>query len=128
MVFVYPTEEQIIETNKEILIKIKVKKADSHKVLSIGCVRKAVQCMTEDKGDLLDKAVTVLIFLCQNHCFDSGNRRTAFVIAKAFLKANNLNPQIVYDENVLMGARQGFYSKIQIKEWLSGNAIPEYRR
>jgi death on curing protein len=46
-----------------------------------------------------DKAAAYLFYICQNHPFIDGNKRTALVSALIFLAMNDL--PIDYDENVL---------------------------
>ena len=125
---IYPSDKEIIEINKEILESIRVKDADAHGVLKPVAIKNSLHAMLYDSGNLYDKAASLLISLVRNHPFQNGNRRTAYVISKAFLKANGENPKIVQDEDVFRGIRAGFYSKNEIRDWLRGNEIRKFSR
>jgi len=83
-----PTEDEIIQLNKEILKTIKVKKADRHKVVKEVAITQTIESARNSLEDLYDKTTILLISLVQGHHFDSGNRRTAFAAAMAFLRLN----------------------------------------
>ena len=72
----------------------------------------------------------LLTELVQNHPFESGNRRTAFITVLDFLEVNkikvNLNTKEV--ENVLRGIRERFYNLKEITNWLKGEDIREFKR
>src|SRR3989338_4387332 len=85
---IYPSIEKIIEYNLLVLDLIKVKKADSPKVLSVTKIKEVLDECQKLKGDIYDKAVVLLKGLVQKHPFASGNRRTAFVVTKEFLLSN----------------------------------------
>jgi len=96
-----PTEDDIIQLNKEILKTIKVKKADKHKVVKEAAIAQAIESARKSSGDLYDKAAILLINLVQGHPFDSGNRRTAFAPAMTLLRLNGEHPKVVHDAKVL---------------------------
>jgi death-on-curing protein len=125
---IYPSDQEIIQINKEILESIRVKNADAHGVLKPAAIKNSLRAMLYDPGDLFDKAASLLMSLVRSHPFESGNRRTAYVISKAFLKANGKNPKNMQDEDVFRGIRAGFYSKNEIKDWLKGNEIRKFSR
>ena len=81
---IYPSVQEIIEINKEILESIRVKNTDAHGVLKPVAIKNSLRTMLYDPGNLYDKAASLLITLVRNHPFQSGNRRTAYVISKAF--------------------------------------------
>ncbi len=87
----YPNPEKIIEYNMLALNILKVKKADKPEVLSYARIKEVIEDCTEKKGDLYDKAVVLLKGIIQKHPFASGNRRTAFIVAKDFLLSNSEN-------------------------------------
>lgn len=130
MVF-YPSVDKIVEFNLLILNVIKVKKSDSPKVLSREKISSIVEASRKTKGDLYDKAVVLLRGIIQKHPFASGNRRTAFIVAKYFLVMNNRrlgvkdNPK---NAKVMLGIREGYYSNAEIKEWLKNGKIKEFKR
>lgn len=124
----YPTEDQIIRLNKKVLQEIKVKKGDAHKILSSENIKEAIEQTRSESGDLYDKAATLLIALVKGHPFESGNRRTAVATTEVFLEANGIRKTLPRDRTVLVGVREGFYTKLEIKEWLQGNAIRPFHR
>ncbi len=77
---------------------------------------------------MFDKAASLLVGLIQGHFFDSGNRRTAYLAAKLFLKANGTELQIEYYAPVFTGIREGFYGRAEVINWLKGNGIREFNR
>lgn len=125
---IYPTVDELIEVNQRVLREIRVKKADQHRVLSKQKIEDAVRRTKEAEGDIFDKAATLLAELVRGHAFASGVRRTAFTATIAFLKTNGANPNVVHNPKVLMGIRERFYSKDEIKDWLKGNEIRKFAR
>lgn len=131
MEIIYPTTEEIINYNKYVLEKIKVKKADAPKVLSELKLREIISKCENLKGDVYDKASLLLEGLIQGHVFASGNGRTALFITIKFLLDNKAEPMIKNEAKyakVLTGIREGFYSRIQIKNWLKNGQIQEFSR
>ncbi len=127
----YLSVDKIIEFNLLALNVIKVKKADSAKVLSINKISKVVDSCEQCKGDLYDKSVILLKGLVQAHAFASGNRRTAFIATKYFLMLNNQKLQVmdnVKNARVLLGIREGYYSNAEIKEWIKYGKTREFKR
>ena len=125
---VYPTEDEIIRLNKEILEKVVVRKADRHKLLSRAQITMAISGAKEHPGDLYYKAAILLYGLLRSHPFDSGNRRTGMAAVFSFLTTNGQNPKIIEDSSILLGIRHNYYSLEEIKSWLQGNAIKAFRR
>ena len=112
----YPSPERIIEINALALELIRIKKADRSEVLSRAKILEVLRECEEKAGEVYDKAVVLLKGLIQKHPFASGNRRTAFIVAKEFILTNGHsfgikdNPQ---DALVMQGIR---------KEWQIGRA------
>jgi len=128
---IYPSIEKIIEYNLLVLDLIKVKKADSPKVLSVTKIKEVLDECQKLKGDIYDKAVVLLKGLVQKHPFASGNRRTAFVVTKEFLLSNNEKFKIEDDPHyakVLLGIRENYYSDQEIKEWIQNGKIKKFTR
>ncbi len=127
----YISVEKIIEFNLLALNLIKVKKADSPKVLSGKKILDVAKNCEKLNGDLFDKAVILLKGLVQAHAFASGNRRTAFIAVKYFLVINSKkigvkdNPE---NARVLLGIREEYYSNKEIKEWIKNGKIKEFKR
>lgn len=126
----YPTADEIVEINMHILQQIKEKKADKHGLVDSGKgrIEGVLKEVTSSNGDIYEKAVILLSELVKKHPFVSGNRRTAFIVAENFLKINGETPSIYHDPRALQGVREGFYSSDEIKNWLKGGDIREFKR
>lgn len=126
----YPSIEDIIEINKRVLQEIKVKKADRSRLMLSG--RQILESMFRDveanEGDVFDKAVILLKGIIQRHPFESGNRRTAISVTSSFLENNGEKLNITRDVNILQGMRENYYTHDEIKEWLKGGKIREFKR
>ena len=127
----FPSENKIIELNILILTLIKVKKADQAKVLSKVKILKILHNCEQEIGDIYDKAAVLMIGLVKEHPFASGNRRTAFIATKYFIKENNGkfnikdNPEYA---KVMLGIRENYYSHQEIKEWIKNGKIKAFKR
>ncbi len=128
---VYPTPEKIIEYNMLVLNMVRVKKADRVEVLSRARIVKVVnQCKGID-GNIYDKAVCLIKGLIQEHCFASGNRRTAFVTAKDFVNSNGERFRIKDDPKyarIMQGIRENYYTDEEIKGWIENGEIKRFKR
>jgi death-on-curing protein len=127
----YPSKEEIIEFNILVLSLIKVKKADTPKVLSNQNLDLVIKNCEKNEGDSYDKAVTLLKGLVQKHPFSSGNRRTAFITTKYFIKLNKRKFNITDDPTyarVMLGIREGYYSDDEIKNWIKNGKIRKFKR
>ncbi len=93
----YPTQEKIIEYNVLALSLIRAKKADKAQVLSYQKINEIVDACKNQNGDIYDKAIALMKGILQKHPFASGNRRTAFIVMKAFLADNNAKINIKED-------------------------------
>ncbi len=125
---VYPSVDELIETNRRILRDIRVKKADQHKILSKEKIKTALQKTISEEGDVYDKAAVLLTELVRGHAFASGVRRTAYAATISFLRINGETPALLHDPKVLTGIRERFYSKEQVKSWLKGNEVRKFTR
>ena len=105
-----------------------MKKGDSHTVLSVGAVESLIKQVKAEQGDIYDKATLLMVGLIRSHPFGSGNRRTAYAATKAFLESNGEEFRVKVDPKVMQGIREGFYSREEIKSWLKGNEIREFKR
>lgn len=124
----YLTVEHLIEINKEVLKEVKVKKADSFKVLSLLKLRRLTEDVEAANGDLYDKAVVLLKGLIQYHPFASGNRRASVVAVLEFLKRNGEEIKLSLNPKVLQGIRESYYTDKEIKDWLIGGDIRDFKR
>jgi death-on-curing family protein len=124
----YLSVEQLIEINKIILKEVKVKKADSHKVLSSATLREILEETKTEGSNIYEKAAILLIELTQRHPFASGVRRTAYAAAKLFLEANGERVHVKYEPKVMQGIRERFYRREEVVSWLKGHEIREFAR
>ena len=127
----YPTSEKVIEYNLLALTLIKVKKADQPKVFSNHAIVSAIEECRQAEGDIYDKAIHLLKGIIQKHPFASGNRRTAFIVAKEFLLSNNAVFRVKDDPAhalVMQGIREDYYTHEEIKEWIKNGKIREFKR
>ena len=113
---IYPTVDELIETNRRALIEIQSKKADSHRVLSRPLLIAALEKVEAESGDLYDKAAVLLTELVRAHAFASGVRRTAYVASMSFLRTNGQHPSVIPDPKILTGVREDFYAQDKIRE------------
>lgn len=126
----YPTAEEIVEANAVVVAEINVRKADKHEVLSKSKIEEILENVKAAKGDLFDKAVVLLKGLVQKHPFASGNRRTAFAVVENFLRYNGEKAKINKASNprIMQGIREDYYSDGEIKMWLKGGDMREFKR
>jgi len=127
----YPTADRIIEYNVLALTIIKVKKADRPAVLSGPRINHIIKGCKELEGDLYAKAVYLFKGIIQLHPFASGNRRTAFIVTKEFLKENGGKFNIEDDPKqakVMLGIREKYYTDDEIKEWIKHGKIKAFKR
>ncbi len=126
----YPSVEDVISANAKVLSEIKVKKADTHEVLSRRKITEVLESVVADNGGLHDKAAKLLKGLLQAHPFASGNRRTAFTVTQNFLLYNGKETKVSDKENayILQGIRENYYTNEEIKEWLMSGEIREFER
>ncbi|MBI4149457.1 type II toxin-antitoxin system death-on-curing family toxin [Candidatus Woesearchaeota archaeon] len=128
---IYPTVEKIVEYNVLALRLIKVKKADQPKILSRQRIVNIIEEAKSTDGDIYDKSVVLFKGLIQKHPFASGNRRTAFIVAKEFLLSNHQafniedNP---LQARAMQGIRENYYTDDEIKEWITHGKIREFKR
>ncbi len=129
--FTYPSVEKVEEYNLLALALIKVKKADSHKVLSSHKIQIAIKESAAAEGDVYAKAAVLIRALARAHAFASGNRRTAFITAKSFVLSNKGQFRIADDPHyakVMRGIREDYYTLDEIREWIQHGKIREFKR
>lgn len=108
--------------------RIVTDKRDRHVVWSEQAIRQVLSATKRTRGDVYDKAATLLMGLVKRHPFKSGNRRTAVAIVSYFLAVNHTSSSVPTDAEVLAKLRLGIYKKGQIAAWLKGHGIEEERR
>jgi len=124
----YLDVDTIIKVNRWVLDEVRVRKADRHQVLSKSKIQEVLDKVVSTPGDIYDKAVTLLVGLATAHPFASGNRRTAFVSTVLFLMLNGITPVIKYRDDSMVGIREGFYTREEIKSWLKGDELRPFKR
>lgn len=63
-----------------------------HALLESAIYRPRQSVFGEDTySSLFDKAAALLVSLVKNHCFHNGNKRTAYLAVKSFLKINGFH-------------------------------------
>ena len=128
---IYPTSEEMIEFNILMLGIIKTKKADKSEILSYRKIQEIISGCKETEGDVFDKAAYLMMSTVRQHAFASGNRRTAFIITKHFLIANNAafniedNPEYA---RTMIGIREKYYTLEEVKNWIINGTIREFKR
>ncbi|MFH1432373.1 MAG: Fic family protein [archaeon] len=128
---IYPTPERIVEYNLFVLTVIDAKKGDKAEVLSYRKIADVVEGCKNLEGDIYDKAAFLMKSLIQKHPFASGNRRTAFIVAKGFSLDNHAKFNIAdnpMNARVMIGIRESYYTDPEIKEWIRDGTIREFRR
>ncbi len=125
---IYPTIDELVELNRRVLGEIRVKKADRHQVLSRSGLEHLMRLVEEQAGGVYEKSVTLLTVLVRTHPFASGNRRTAYLATMSFLRMNGRTATVQHDPRILQGIREEFYTRDEIKAWLKGYEIKEFRR
>ncbi len=126
---IYPTVEEIIQANKDILAKLKVYKAEKFGLLAgRHLIEEILQKVKRKHGDVYDKAIILLKELIIRHPFESANRRTAVVVTAVFLDINRKKINIIHDTNILQGIREGYYKDEEIKGWLKGGKMRAFKR
>jgi death-on-curing protein len=117
---------QEVERIHEILIdKFGGKKGLRDKGLLESSIQRPFQ--TFDQKELypepVDKAAAILESIISNRPFLDGNKRTAYVVARLVLRANNLDIKATQDEKYefVISAARGEIRFDQIKEWLANH-------
>lgn len=75
---------------------------------------------------LFDKAAALVESLVKNHCFHNGNKRTAYLEAKAFLMINgyHLKMERVFAVEFMVNIAKGEYSLDDIAHLLREHSLP----
>lgn len=73
-------------------------------------------------GDVFDLAAAYAVAVSQGHCFNDGNKRTAFRTMNAALRLNGL--RIIWDTEevgqIIIRVAQGLMDEAALAEWLRG--------
>jgi len=128
---IYPSVEEIQFNNTIAIEMFRRSKHDQAKTISVSYIQKAVDATKAVAGDLYDKAALLLFELTRMHAFESGNKRTAFLTTKKFVVTNGERFRIPDRESnakVMIGIRENYYTKKEIKEWIKHGKIKAFRR
>ena len=128
---VYPSFDQVIAYNALSLSRIRVKKADQHEVRSRAAICQVIAGAATTTGSVYAQAAVLLTGLVRAHAFVSGNRRTALLVTKDFLLANNAVFGVRDDPSnarILQGIREGFYTPKDLQEWLRTGDLHAFHR
>lgn len=107
------------------------KQADAAKLVARHRLKSVIEACRTEPGDMYAKATAPLKGLIQQHPFASGNRRTAMLAAKAFIKQNGGHVAIAdtsTQARVLQGIRERYDADEEIQTWLKTGNIREFVR
>ncbi len=73
-------------------------------------------------GDMFDLAASYAMSIAQGHCFNDGNKRTAYRSMEVCLEANGIEPQWNTEEvgQIIIRVAQGLMDEGALAEWLRG--------
>lgn len=128
---IYPSVEEIQFNNTIAIEMFRRSKHDQAKTISVSYIQKAIDATKAVAGDLYDKAALLLFELTRMHAFESGNKRTAFLTTKKFVVTNGERFRIPDKESnvkIMIGIRENYYTKKEIKEWIKHGKIKAFRR
>ncbi len=128
---IYPSVEEIQFNNTIAIEMFRRSKHDQAKTISVSYIQKAIDATKAVAGDLYDKAALLLFELTRMHAFESGNKRTAFLTTKKFVVTNGERFRIPDKESnvkIMLGIRENYYTKKEIKEWIKHGKIKAFRR
>jgi len=115
---VYPSIDNIVAIN-EIVNLMSNRKADKHKLTGDKFIESIINETERSRGDIYEKAAILLRGLVVSHGFESGNKRTAFIVSMDFIITNGGKEGFKsFDEveKVLRGIRS--YGVKEIAKWL----------
>ncbi|WJH35696.1 type II toxin-antitoxin system death-on-curing family toxin [Paenibacillus sp. CC-CFT747] len=100
--------------------------AKDHGLLESAVHRPQQSVFGEDAyPQLMDKAAALLESLVKNHCFHNGNKRTAYLVTKAFLMVNgkHLKMERTYAVEFVVGIANGMYSLEAVSQLLKEHSV-----
>ncbi len=82
------------------------------------------------KPDIAALAASYAFGIAKNHPFVDGNKRTAFVVCRTFMKRNRYDIDATESEKYLefMGVADGSISEEQLADWIRSRLIKARRR
>ena len=72
-------------------------------------------------GDVFDLAAAYCVAVAQGHCFNDGNKRTAFRVMQVCLDLNGFAEPALPEEvtgEIIIRVAQGLMDEVQLAEWL----------
>jgi death-on-curing protein len=75
-------------------------------------------------GDAFDLAAAYCVAVAQGHCFNDGNKRTAFRVMDAALVFNGITPSWITEDvgQIIIQVAQRLIDDATLAEWLRDNA------
>ena len=120
--FVYPTAEDALVVNCDVL-GVPADAAPAY-LRDLNLLESALarprNAASYEGADIVRQAATLLYGLVRNHPFLDGNKRTAYVLTKAFLAINGRRLPPVPDDafEMLIGVAEGGLDQSAIESWL----------
>lgn len=117
----YPSVNDVIDTNKMLVRKFRITKAEKHQLLKPRTqIKFIIDRAKRSKGNIKTKGAILLHDLNRSHIFGSANKRTAWLVASEFIKVNTGKTIIKKKEDYkfMMGVREGRYTIKDIVRWL----------
>lgn len=128
-----PTVAQVIDANK----KICVDGGNPHQVLNRDRIESSIHSAFYPgsapfaAGGIAGIASALAFYLIKGHPFQDGNKRTATVVAVAFMNVHSWDLKYPFDEskdvndlaNIIEKAAASEVSKDQFKDWFEGHKI-----
>ena len=83
-----------------------------------------VEYVRDYGGDIFDKAAFLMFYIASSHPFLNGNKRTAFLTAEVFLRANGWHIKCEVDEALgfLLEVASGDKTIEDVKRWIREHA------
>lgn len=116
----FPETESILDTNRSV-----VKRTDeTHNVLFPGNLEQAIHrardAYVRRGADLPEVAAVLFSGLVQGHPFQAGNKRTGWLVLRAFLRENGSDLEVSADEGeqICKETARGEMTRDDIAQWI----------
>jgi prophage maintenance system killer protein len=136
----YPDFEYVVSRNRDLFEGEPLstpKRGERHELVRPRWIIEALHEAQQETGSGYRRASALLKAFCSRHAFASGNKRTAFLVAYAFLVRNGFydehggNPVVDEPERnteVLIDTREGIYTLNDIEQWYETGQIRQSPR